>query len=446
MGPEGDINLNINKDTTPKEETMAEKTLLPDHVVKTNELTQIEKQKLRELLSDPEKYRTFKTNEFFPAYRKLLTQLDDPNQIHEVYDQAEAIYRASEDRMAVEKPHPLFTNDFHWNESNQHFTTGRLYEIYSETESKEAKEAIQDILAHTEDFFSQQGRIKKYEKATGEKFPEEHIIEFKKEEKVTEVDDPFKFKQALYAGQFDLAYDYLQAAKINPEVSIPHVSDDMIDTFNRDRSHELLYATQKWEDEKWISIAEAEIQNVEHNTPKAEVTKADHETLKLFNNTADFEKRVYDDPEAGEKWLNSSFLNDERYSLNEKWLEDRQRTLLDAACRAGLENLAAQVTEDTKDPESKLGRIAKWKSFFSDDYPGQIPEISYDQEPTGEPIDDTKSCRAAIHQGRFDEAETWIADIETKGRYKNLIADTEEFDKFIRDRKHELRKGREVKK
>ena len=143
---------NIFQPQAPKEETMAENTESPDHRDRAYDLTVVEKVKLNELKSNPEKYGTFKTKEFFPAYKKLLAELDDPKEIIEAYDQLAATYLGSTqvedggETKAVDR-HELYYNDFHWNEANQHFTTGRLYQLLDENMAG-AKEAILDIIKH----------------------------------------------------------------------------------------------------------------------------------------------------------------------------------------------------------------------------------------------------------------------------------------------------------
>ncbi len=85
------------------------------------------------------------------------------------------------------------------------------------------------------------------------------------------------------------------------------------------------------------------------------------ENLDLFENTKDFEQRAEQDPEKAEKWMNEAFANHENYQGNEKWLMDRQRTLLDIYCRQGNKEGAVRMVEQALDPFAQQGRLKKFE-------------------------------------------------------------------------------------
>ena len=136
-----------------------------------------------------------------------------------------------------------------------------------------------------------------------------------------------------------------------------------------------------------------------------------------MENTADFKKNVSaENIDQFEKWMNRSFKNDPRYKGNEKWLEDRQRTLLRVYCDVGDREGAKRMLEQTCEYHSQVGRIKKFEKYFGV-YDGArfVSESNLDKE--GEPISDSSSFRQALLEKRFKEAEKWLDSPATVSKY-----------------------------
>lgn len=75
-----------------------------------------------------------------------------------------------------------------------------------------------------------------------------------------------------------------------------------------------------------------------------------------IENTSSFREVVYTNPEQAEAWLEEA-QHLEQY--DSRWLDHRQNELVDAYCQKEDWVSAKRITEKTKDPDSKAGRIAK---------------------------------------------------------------------------------------
>ncbi|OGF26880.1 hypothetical protein A2303_02500 [Candidatus Falkowbacteria bacterium RIFOXYB2_FULL_47_14] len=145
-----------------------------------------------------------------------------------------------------------------------------------------------------------------------------------------------------------------------------------------------------------------------------------------FKDAADFEKNCRQNPVGAEEWMNRVFASDPRYKDNERWLEDRQRTLLGVYCETGDKESAARIVAATRQSLSQQGRIKKYEKFFGE-YSLQRLEMRYGSKEKSEvPVIDSATFRQALLEGRLDEAETWLnapATLEKYRDYPNVLSD-----------------------
>lgn len=163
-------------------------------------------------------------------------------------------------------------------------------------------------------------------------------------------------------------------------------------------------------------------------------TESTLEIAKAFRNTADFRARAAKDPMKAEDWMNHMYKTDERYQGNERWLEDRQRELLELYCQNKSEASAKRVIEDTKNHHSQTGRIKKYEKYFGA-YDGLRLKQEIEPDKEGEPIVDSTSFRQALLEKRFDEAEAWLGDPNTIQKYTK-------YPKVLEDRRRELEEAK----
>lgn len=157
------------------------------------------------------------------------------------------------------------------------------------------------------------------------------------------------------------------------------------------------------------------------------------EKLKLFENTRDFEDQAEQRPEEAEEWMNAAFAEDERYQGKEKWLMDRQRTLLNIYCEQKDKEGATRIIEQTRDPFAQEGRIKKFEKIFGETYPGEKQEAQFENDPESdiEIIDSTTFKQVLLKEGKrgIQKAEYWLEKQERQDKYDP---------KVLQDRKQEL--------
>ncbi len=160
----------------------------------------------------------------------------------------------------------------------------------------------------------------------------------------------------------------------------------------------------------------------------------EYKILSFFSDTKDFEWNAQQYPEKAEEWMKLVFEKDSRYSGKPKWLEDRQRTLLEIFCQSKDKEGAERIILATKDLHSRIKRISKYETFFGP-WPNEQPTIAYDEKPTNKPVKDSSSFKDALKQRRFDDCKIWL-DVLKRDGYKNLPKEHVEL--IIFDRKKEL--------
>lgn len=159
----------------------------------------------------------------------------------------------------------------------------------------------------------------------------------------------------------------------------------------------------------------------------------------MFRDTADFDKRAAENPAVAESWMREVFKSDERYRGNEKWLEDRQRVLLEIYCQQGNKENAQRMIEETEEPHSQAGRIKKFERFFGE-YTGKKLEVTYNAEKTDMPITNSMTFKQALRERRFEEAEAWLNNPVTIAQYKDNPSVLEDRRKEFEEAKKIVRK------
>ena len=145
-----------------------------------------------------------------------------------------------------------------------------------------------------------------------------------------------------------------------------------------------------------------------------ELPKQEQKEQIEINNTKSFEKAIQDGRiEEAEAWMNDSFENDQRYQGNEKWLEDRQRSIIDAYLEQENRDGAERIVDATKNPWSQEGRVAKFDKFFPDQ-PYDKPLLEKQAGETIKEVKDTTGFRQALNNGQLDEARAWLTSVPLK--------------------------------
>ena len=175
-------------------------------------------------------------------------------------------------------------------------------------------------------------------------------------------------------------------------------------------------------------------------TPEQEIKEEEREKLeklKLFQDTRDFDSGAYKNPEAAEEWMNAAFEEDERYQENTKWLEDRQRKLLNIYCEQGNKEGAIRMVEQTLDPFSQQGRIKKFEVIFGEKYSEEKQELRFENNPNSDKkiVDSNSFKQVLLQEGRrgIKKGEEWLEEQERKEKYDPEI---------LHDRRKELNQAK----
>ncbi len=150
--------------------------------------------------------------------------------------------------------------------------------------------------------------------------------------------------------------------------------------------------------------------------------------------------------------FSASNFNDAEKALNEESFESKekeklQRLLFQAYYKE--ENWAGvvRIINATDDPFSQKGRIKRFEELAGEkfkDFENQIvlKVISSAESKEIVEIKSTSDFRELLKQKNFSRADEWLNEIIKDGVYKNLSSSNGEFEKFINDRKRELKNAK----